>query len=207
MGLAKLVIAMLVLLFLVTGSVLLPVVAIVPTLLSLTATFGALVWVFQDGHMAGLLGGFTPTGNIAATIPVMLFGLAFGLAMDYQVFLLSRMREEYELTGSPTEAVARALERTGRIVTAAALAISIVFRGFVVSDVSLVKAYGIGLPLAVLMDATLVRGALLPAAMRLGGRATWWAPARLQRVHARFGLREEGPAPKKGEDRELTPTS
>lgn len=206
-ALGSLLIAMLVLLFLVTGSVLLPVVAVVLTMLSLTATFGALVWVFQDGHLAWLLGGFTPTGSIAATIPVMLFGLAFGLAMDYQVFLLSRMREEYDLTGSPTEAVARALERTGRIVTAAALAISIVFLGFVVSDISLVKAYGIGLPLAVLMDATLVRGALLPAAMRLGGKATWWAPAWLRRVHARFGLREEGPAPKKGEDRELTPTS
>lgn len=195
-ALGTLLIAMLVLLFLVTGSVLLPFLAVALSLLSLTATFGALVWVFQDGHLAWLFGGFTPTGNIAATIPVMLFGLAFGLAMDYQVFLLSRMREEYELTGSPTEAVTRALERTGRIVTAAAVAISIVFLGFIVSDISLVKAYGLGLPLAVMMDATLIRGVLLPAMMRLGGKATWWAPPGLRRFHSRFGLREEvGPRP------------
>ncbi|MFF2412446.1 MMPL family transporter [Streptomyces sp. NPDC058092] len=204
-ALGSLLIVMLVLLFLVTGSVLLPVMAIVLSLLSLTATFGALVWVFQDGHLAGLFGGFTPTGNIAATVPVMLFGLAFGLAMDYQVFLLSRMREEYEITGSPTKAVTHALERTGRIVTAAAVAIAIVFLAFTVSDISLVKAYGVGLPLAVLMDATLIRGVLLPAVMRLGGNATWWAPEPLQRLHARFGLREEARQQAPHRDLERTP--
>ncbi|MFG2503192.1 MMPL family transporter [Streptomyces sp. NPDC048441] len=204
-ALGSLLIVMLALLFLVTGSVLLPVMAIVLSLLSLTATFGALVWIFQDGHLAGLFGGFTPTGNIAATVPVMLFGLAFGLAMDYQVFLLSRMREEYELTGSPTKAVTHALERTGRIVTAAAVAIAIVFLAFTVSDISLVKAYGVGLPLAVLMDATLIRGVLLPAMMRLGGKATWWAPEGLQRVHARFGLREEARPKTPQRDLEQTP--
>ncbi|MES4903356.1 MULTISPECIES: MMPL family transporter [unclassified Streptomyces] len=204
-ALGTLLLAMLVLLFLVTGSVLLPFLAVVLSLLSLTATFGALVWVFQDGHLAGLFGGFTVTGNIAATIPVILFGLAFGLAMDYQVFLLSRMREEYELTGSPTKAVTHALEHTGRIVTAAAVAISIVFLAFTASDISLVKAYGVGLPLAVLMDATLIRGVLLPAAMRLGGRATWWAPPRLRRLHSRLGLREEAGPRKERKERELTP--
>lgn len=135
----------------------------------------------------------------------MLFGPAFGLAMDYQVFLLSRMREEYELTGSPTAAVARGLERTGRIVTAAAVAISVVFLAFTVSGISLVKAYGIGLPLAGLMDATLIRGAVLPAAMRLGGHATWWAPAPLRRLHSWYGLREEpAAAPRRDGDRALT---
>ncbi|ASQ93716.1 MMPL family transporter [Streptomyces sp. 11-1-2] len=205
-ALGTVLLTMLVLLFLVTGSVMLPFLALVLSALSLTATFGALVWVFQDGHLAGLFGDFTPTGNIAGTIPVMLFGLAFGLAMDYQVFLLSRMREEYELTGSPTAAVARGLERTGRIVTAAAVAISVVFLAFTVSGISLVKAYGIGLPLAVLMDATLIRGAVLPAAMRLGGRATWWAPAPLRRLHSRYGLREEpvAAAPRRDGDRALT---
>ncbi|MFS7878328.1 MMPL family transporter [Streptomyces asiaticus] len=205
-ALGTVLLTMLVLLFLVTGSVMLPFLALVLSALSLTATFGALVWVFQDGHLAGLFGDFTPTGNIAATIPVMLFGLAFGLAMDYQVFLLSRMREEYELTGSPTAAVAQGLERTGRIVTAAAVAISVVFLAFTVSGISLVKAYGVGLPLAVLMDATLIRGAVLPAAMRLGGRATWWAPAPLRRLHSRYGLREEPatPTPRHTGDRALT---
>ncbi|GAA1281281.1 MMPL family transporter [Streptomyces javensis] len=205
-ALGTVLLTMLVLLFLVTGSVMLPFLALVLSALSLTATFGALVWVFQDGHLAGLFGDFTPTGNIAATIPVMLFGLAFGLAMDYQVFLLSRMREEYELTGSPTAAVAQGLERTGRIVTAAAVAISVVFLAFTVSGISLVKAYGVGLPLAVLMDATLIRGAVLPAAMRLGGRATWWAPAPLRRLHSRYGLREEpaAPTPRRDGDRALT---
>ncbi|HEX2315578.1 MAG TPA: MMPL family transporter [Thermomonospora sp.] len=194
-ALAAVAAAMVVLLFLLTGSVLLPFLALVLSTLSLTATFGALVWIFQDGHLAGLLGDFTVTGTITSTVPVMLFAVSFGLAMDYQVFLLSRIREEYEATGSGTAAVALGLERIGRIVTAAAVLISIVFLAFLASGITFMKAFGVGLPLAVLMDATLVRGALLPAAMRLGGRATWWAPAPLRRLHARFGLREGGEAP------------
>jgi RND superfamily putative drug exporter len=183
-------IAMVILLFLLSGSVLLPFLALVLSALSLTATFGALVWVFQDGHLAWVLGGFTVTGSIASTIPAMLFALSFGLAMDYQVFMLSRIREEYDRTGSGTVAVAVGLERIGRMVTAAAVLISIVFLAFTVSGITYIKAYGIGLPLAVLMDATLIRGALLPALMRLGGRATWWAPTPLQSIHRRFGLKE-----------------
>ncbi|HEY9369131.1 MMPL family transporter [Streptomyces sp.] len=186
-------VAMVVLLFLLTGSVLLPLLALVLSGLSLTATFGALVWIFQDGHLASLLGDFTVTGSIGSIVPVMLFALAFGLAMDYQVFMLSRIREEYERTGSETAAVAMGLERIGRMVTAAAVLISIVFLAFLVSDITFVKAYGVGLPLAVLMDATVVRGALLPAAMRLGGKAMWWAPGPLRRLHARFGISESGP--------------
>ncbi|QNP74062.1 MMPL family transporter [Streptomyces roseirectus] len=186
--------AMVVLLFLLTGSVLLPVLALMLSGLSLTATFGALVWIFQEGHLASLLGGFTVTGTIASIVPVMLFALSFGLAMDYQVFMLARIREEYERTGSPTAAVAMGLERVGRMVTAAAVLISVVFLAFLVSGITFVKAYGVGLPLAVLMDATLIRGALLPAAMRLGGRATWWAPAPLRRLHRRYAIRE-GEAP------------
>lgn len=194
-ALVSVVLAMLVLLFLVTGSVLVPFIAVLLSALSLTATFGALVWIFQDGHLSGLLGGFTVTGDIAATVPVMLFALSFGLAMDYQIFLLARIREEYEITGDGNAAVARGLERIGRIVTAAAVLISVVFLAFAVSDITLSKAYGIGLPLAVLMDATLIRGLLLPALMRLGGRATWWAPAPLRRLHARFGLKESDGGP------------
>ncbi|WP_078900543.1 MMPL family transporter [Streptomyces sp. SBT349] len=181
--------AMLVLLFLLTGSVLLPFVAMLLSALGLTATFGALVWGFQDGHLAGLLG-FTATGEVVGTVPVLLFAVAFGLGMDYQVFMLARIREEYERTGSPTDAVAIGLERIGRIVTAAAVVLSIVFLAFLTSDISFMQALGVGAPLAVLMDATLIRGALLPAAMRLGGRAMWWLPPGLRRAHARFGLRE-----------------
>lgn len=185
--------AMVVLLFLLTGSVLLPFLALVLSTLSLTATFGAMVWIFQDGNLSGLFD-FTVTGTTISTVPVMLFALAFGLAMDYQVFMLSRIREEYDRGASPVAAVALGLEKVGRIVTAAAVLISIVFLAFLVSDITLMKAFGVGLPLAVLIDATLIRGALLPATMRLLGGATWWAPAWLRRVHARFGLRESADA-------------
>ncbi|MEV6100897.1 MMPL family transporter [Nocardia sp. NPDC051981] len=188
------VIAMALLLFLLTGSVLVPVLALILSALSLTATFGALVWIFQEGRLSGLLG-FTPTGDLSAVVPVMLFAVAFGLAMDYQVFLLARIREEYENTGDATASVAIGLERIGRIVTAAAVLISIVFLGFLASDITFMKAFGIGLPLAVLADATVVRGFLLPAALRLGGRWTWWAPRPLRRLHTRFGLRESSTAP------------
>lgn len=188
-SLATLGVVMVGLLFLLTGSLMLPLLALVLSLLSLTATFGALVWIFQDGNLSGVLG-YTVTGGIAPTVPVMLFAIAFGLAMDYQVFMLSRIREEYDRTGDRTTAVAVGLERVGRIVTAAAVLISTVFLAFLISDIGLMKAFGVGLPLAVLLDATLIRGAMLPAAMQLLGAATWWAPPPLQRFHARSGLRE-----------------
>ncbi|NED98636.1 MMPL family transporter [Phytoactinopolyspora halotolerans] len=194
-SMAALAICMVVLLFLLTGSVVLPFLALLLSGLSLTATFGALVWIFQEGNLTGLLGGFTVTGSLAGTVPVMLFAVAFGLAMDYQVFMLSRIREEYERTGDGTAAVAEGLERIGRIVTAAAVLISIVFLAFLFSEITLMKAFGIGLPLAVLLDATLIRGAMLPAMMKICGRSTWWAPAPLRRLHARFGLRETDDAP------------
>ncbi|MEV0060709.1 MMPL family transporter [Nocardia sp. NPDC050718] len=185
------VIVMLIVLFALTGSVVLPVLAVVLSALSLTATFGALVWIFQDGHLSGLLG-FTVTGDLAATVPVMLFAAAFGLAMDYQVFLLSRIREEYDRTGKNDTAVALGLERVGRIVSAAAVLISVVFLGFLASDITFMKAFGIGLPLAVIVDATLVRGFLLPAAMKVLGDANWYAPEFLRRLHDRWGLDEGG---------------
>lgn len=186
-------ISVIVLLFLLTGSVVLPFLAAVLSTLSLSATFGALVWIFQDGNLSDLLGGFAVTGALVSTVPIMLFAVAFGLAMDYQVFLLARIKEEYERTGDRVGSVALGLEKVGRIVTAAAVLISLVFLGFLPSGITFMKAFGIGLPLAVLVDATLVRGALLPATMRLLGRATWWAPAPLRRLHARFGLHEGEP--------------
>ena len=178
-----------VLLFLMTGSLLVPVKALVLNLLSLSATFGALVWVFQEGHLAGILG-FTPTGTIAVYTPILLFCIAFGLSMDYEVFLLSRIKEEYDFGHSNEESVAVGLEKTGRIVTAAALLLSLVFVAFATAEVAVVKVFGVGLTLAVLVDAFLVRTALVPAFMKLAGRANWWSPRALRRFHLRFGIWE-----------------
>jgi RND superfamily putative drug exporter len=181
------------LLFLMFGSLLVPVKAIVLNLLSLTATFGAMVWVFQEGHLADLLG-FTPTGTIEVTMPVLMFAVAFGLSMDYEVFLLSRIKEEYDLTGDNDHSVAVGLERTGRIVTAAALLLAVVLVAFGMSGVSTLKLFGFGMALAVLVDATLVRATLVPAFMKLAGRANWWAPRPLARIHERYGISEHPPA-------------
>ncbi|WP_406340720.1 MMPL family transporter [Streptomyces sp. NBC_00648] len=182
-----------ILLFLLTGSVVMPVKAIVLNLLSLTATFGAVVWVFQEGHLRWLTGDFTVTGGIVATTPIMVFCLAFGLSMDYEVFLLSRIKEEYDATGDTARSVVRGLERTGGIVTAAAALIALVFLSFLTSGITHMKLLGLGLALAVVVDATLVRGVLLPAFMRLAGRFNWWAPGPLARLHRRIGLKEGGP--------------
>ncbi|MFE4610991.1 MMPL family transporter [Streptomyces niveus] len=179
-----------VLLFLFTGSLVLPLKALVLNCLSLSATFGVLVWGFQDGHLEGIVGDFVVTDTITWTVPVLLFCIAFGMSMDYEVFLLSRIKEEWDRSGDNQLAVARGLERTGAMVTAAAGLIAIVWLGFVLSGISYLKAIGLGLAVAVLMDATLVRGALVPAFMRLAGRANWWAPAPLARFHKKFGLRE-----------------
>jgi RND superfamily putative drug exporter len=178
-----------VVLFLVFGSVFLPLKAVLLNMLSLSATFGAMVWVFQDGNLSGALN-FTPTGTVDTTVPVLMFCVAFGLSMDYEVFLLSRIQEEYEKSHNNVEAVAWGLERTGRVVTAAASLLAIVFIAFGTSQVTLMKLLGLGLALAVVMDATLVRATLVPALMRLAGAANWWAPGPLRRFHERFGIRE-----------------
>ena len=196
MPLAGLIIGLttIVLLFLMFGGLLVPLKAIVLNLLSLTATFGALVWIFQQGHLADTLD-FTVTGTIDATQPILMFCIAFGLSMDYEVFLLSRIKEEYDITGDNTSSVAWGLEHTGRIVTAAAATLSVVFIAFATSEVTFIKLVGVGMTLAVVMDATLIRAALVPAFMRLAGRANWWAPAWLRKVHDRFGISESGAAP------------
>jgi RND superfamily putative drug exporter len=180
-------------LFLFTGSVLIPVKALVLNLLSLSATFGAMVWVFQQGHLSGLLG-FTATGTIDGSTPILMFCVAFGLSMDYEIFLLSRIKEDHDVTGDNVGSVARGLERTGRIVTAAAALLAVVFVAFSTSKVSFIKLFGIGLALAVVMDATLIRGVLVPAFMRLAGNANWWAPKPLKRLYERIGLHEAEPA-------------
>ncbi|HEX2178503.1 MAG TPA: MMPL family transporter, partial [Actinomycetota bacterium] len=180
-----------ILLFLMTGSVLVPIKAMILNLLSLAATFGAMVWVFQQGHLSDFLG-FTPTGTLDTTSPILMFCVAFGLSMDYEVFLLSRIKEEHDAGADNVTAVARGLERTGRIVTAAAGLLAVVFLSFLSSEVAFIKLIGVGMMLAVLMDATLIRATLVPAFMRLAGRANWWAPRPLRRLHDRFGLSESG---------------
>jgi RND superfamily putative drug exporter len=188
-----------VLLFIMFGSVVIPLKALVLNLLSLTATFGAMVWIFQQGHLSGVLH-FTATGNLDATTPILMFCIAFGLSMDYEVFLLSRIKEEHDAGNDNVSAVAVGLERTGRLVTAAAVLISVVFLAFATSRVSFIKLFGLGLALAVLMDAFIIRGTLVPAFMRLAGDANWWAPRWLRRIHDRIGfhegvdLEEPGPA-------------
>jgi RND superfamily putative drug exporter len=180
-----------VLLFLMFGGVLVPVKAIFLNLLSLTATFGALVWIFQEGNLSGTLD-FIKTGTIDVTSPILMFCIAFGLSMDYEVFMLSRIKEEYDHSHDNTASVAIGLERTGRIVTAAALILSVVFIAFATSSVTFIKLFGIGLTLAVIVDATLIRATLVPAFMRLAGRANWWAPAWMRRIYERFGISDEG---------------
>ncbi len=176
-------------LFLMTGSVLVPIKALVLNLLSLSATFGAMVFIFQEGHFAGLLN-FTATGTLDSAMPVLMFCIAFGLSMDYEVFLLSRIKEEHDATGDNVGSVAVGLERTGRIVTAAAAILAVVFIAFATSEITFIKLFGVGMALAVIMDATLIRGALVPAFMRLAGNANWWAPRPLRRLYGRFGLSE-----------------
>ena len=178
-----------VLLFLMTGSIAVPLKAIVMNVLSLGATFGALVWGFQDGHLSGLLG-FDPVGSLDLFMPVLIFIFAFGLSMDYEVFLLGRIKEIYDRTGDNDRAVAEGLQRTGGIVTSAALLIVIVFAGFAMGEVLGIKMLGFGLALAVAVDAVVVRTLLVPATMKLLGHRNWWAPAPLRRLHQRFGLHE-----------------
>lgn len=181
-----------VLLFLMTGSLVVPIKALLLNILTLTATFGATVWIFQEGHLSHLLN-FTPTGSIDVFTPILMFCIAFGLSMDYEVFLLSRIKEEYDLERDNQRAVSIGLQKTGRIVTAAALLLTIVFIGIATSQVALVKAFGVGLGIAVLVDAFLVRATLVPAFMRLAGRLNWWSPRLLRQWHLRFGIWENEP--------------
>ncbi|WP_406411631.1 MMPL family transporter [Streptomyces halstedii] len=188
------VVVTLLLVFLLTGSVLIPLQAVVLNALSLTAMFGAVVWVFQDGHLSGLLA-FTSTGDIETTLPVLMFCVAFGLSMDYGVFLLSRIKEEYDRTGEHEHAVTFGLRHTGGLITAAAVILAVVMVAIGTSRVTNTKMLGLGIALAVLMDAMVVRSLLVPAVMKVMGRATWWAPAPLRAFHRRFGLSEGESAP------------
>jgi RND superfamily putative drug exporter len=212
LALGLIALATFVVLFLFTGSLVVPLKALVLNTLSLTATFGAMVWIFQDGHLSGLLG-FTSTGYLVANMVILMFCLAFGMSMDYEVFLLSRIREEWVHSGRThadnTRAVQLGLARTGRIVTAAAALMAIVFASMAGSKIAFMQLFGLGLTIAVLADATLVRGILVPAFMRMMGRWNWWAPAPLARLHARIGLHDgdeaSGYVAGRESEKELTP--
>jgi RND superfamily putative drug exporter len=181
--------ATLVLLFLMTGSIVVPIKAVLMNILSLGASFGAMVWIFQDGNLSGLLA-FDSVGALDLWMPVLILIFAFGLSMDYEVFLLSRIKEVHDETGDNDLAVAVGLQRSGRIITSAAALIVVVFAGFAAGEVLAIKQLGVGLAIAVIVDATLVRTLLVPATMKLLGERNWWAPAPLRRFHDRYGLHE-----------------
>lgn len=193
---AYIMLATIVVLFLLLGSVVLPIKAVVMNLLSISASFGALVWVFQEGNLSQQLG-FTASGSIDPTLPVIMFCTVFGLSMDYEVLLLSRIQEEYRRVGDNTIAVAEGLQRSGRLITGAAAIMVGVFAAFGLAEILIIKAIGLGMALAVAIDATIVRTLVVPATMRLLGRVNWWAPRPLARLYRRLGLGE-------GSDRAVT---
>ncbi len=182
-------IAVFLLLFLMTGSLVMPLKAVVLNILSLSATFGGLVWIFQDGHLHTLLN-FQSNGAIDATQPILIFAIAFGLSMDYEVFLLSRIKERFDELGDNRAAVSSGLQRTGWLITSAALLLAVVVGAFSTSKIIFIQEIGVGLAIAVIIDATLVRMLLVPATMRLLGKWNWWAPAPLQTLWRRIGLSE-----------------
>jgi RND superfamily putative drug exporter len=172
----------------ITGSVVIPLKALVLNMLSLSAAFGAMVWIFQEGHLDAL--GTTATGVLVANIPVLLFCIAFGLSMDYEVFLVSRIREFWLRSSNSDESVALGIARTGRVVTAAAVVMCISFAALIAAQVSFMRMFGLGLTLAILVDATLVRMVLLPAFMHAMGQWNWWAPRWMSHIHDRFGIED-----------------
>jgi RND superfamily putative drug exporter len=203
-ALAIIVVTTLVVLFLMTGSVVLPIKSLLMNALNLSAVFGLLVLIFQDGRLEGLLSYSSP-GAIEQTMPILLFAVAFGLSTDYAVFLLSRIKEARDAGASDSECVAIGLERTGRIVTAAALLFAVAMFAFATSKIIFIKENGVGTALAVLIDASIVRALLVPALMELLGRWNWWAPAPLRRLHDRIGISEEPAAPVDAEPAFTTP--
>jgi RND superfamily putative drug exporter len=173
-------------------------------LFSITASFGVITWIFSDGHLSDLLG-FTPQGYLDATNPILMLAILFGLSMDYEVFLLSRVREEWDRTHDNDLAVAAGVQKTGRIITSAAILLAVVIGAFSMSGIVFMKMLGIGMLVALLIDATVVRALLVPATMKLLGRWNWWAPGPMRRWWERYGFREHGAAPE--QDRTLDASS
>jgi RND superfamily putative drug exporter len=180
---------MLVLLFVAFGSLVLPIKAIVMNLLSISAAFGVVTWIFSEGHLSGLLG-FTPQGFLDATNPILMLAILFGLSMDYEVFLLSRIREQWDRTGDNDLAIVTGVQKTGRIITSAAVLLAVVIGAFALSGIVFMKMLGIGMLVALLIDATVVRAMLVPATMKLLGRWNWWAPGPMLRWWEKHGFRE-----------------
>ena len=196
---------MLVLLFVAFGSVVLPVKAVVMNLFSITASFGVVTWIFSDGNLADTLG-FAPQGFLDATNPILMLAILFGLSMDYEVFLLSRVREEWDRSHDNDRAVAAGVQKTGRIITSAALLLGVVIGAFGTSGIVFMKMLGVGMLVALLIDATVVRALLVPATMKLLGDWNWYAPGPLARWWERHGFREEGPAaPHASQDEDRVP--
>src|SRR3954449_6691963 len=205
-ALALIVLTTFILLFLMTGSVLVPLKALVMNALSLGATFGALVWIFQDGHLSGLLG-FQSFGAVELWVPILIFVFGFGLSMDYEVFLLSRIKEAHDRSGDSNAAVVTGLQKSGGIITSAAVLVLIVFLGFAAGQNLGIKEMGLALAIAVAVDATIVRCLLVPATMTLLGNANLWAPPALRRLHQRFGLSESPSSTPAAEPTSSEPTS
>ncbi len=195
---------MLVLLFVAFGSVVLPVKAVVMNLFSITASFGVVTWIFSDGNLADTLG-FAPQGFLDATNPILMLAILFGLSMDYEVFLLSRVREEWDRSHDNDRAVAAGVQKTGRIITSAALLLGVVIGAFGTSGIVFMKMLGVGMLVALLIDATVVRALLVPATMKLLGRWNWYAPGPLARWWERHGFREEGSPEPVGDERRDVP--
>jgi uncharacterized membrane protein YdfJ with MMPL/SSD domain len=194
LALAIVITTTLVILFLMTGSVILPIKSLIMNVLNLSAVFGILVLIFQDGNLEGVLD-YTSQGALEQTMPILLFAVAFGLSTDYAVFLLSRIKEARDGGASDSESVAIGLERTGRIVTAAALLFAVAIGAFATSQIVFIKQNGVGTALAVLIDASIIRALLVPSLMELLGKWNWWAPRPLRRLHDRFGLSETAASP------------
>jgi RND superfamily putative drug exporter len=173
--------SVLILIFIFTGSIILPIKAVILNILSLAATMGVLTWVFVDGNLQWLVGSFTQTGTLDTSIVILIAVVVFGLSMDYELFLLSRIREEHLAGKSNIDSVALGLQRSGRIITAAAAILAFVFAAFITSGVTSIKTMGFGVAFAIILDATIVRGLLVPALMRLMGERNWWAPKWMQR--------------------------
>jgi uncharacterized membrane protein YdfJ with MMPL/SSD domain len=198
---------MLVLLFVAFGSIVLPLKAIAMNAVSIAASFGVVTWIFQEGHLSGPLG-FTSPGYLDVTQPILMLAILFGLSMDYEVFLLSRVREEWDRSQDNVRAVATGIQRSGRIITSAALLLAVVIGGFATSGIVFIKMIGVGMLVAVLLDATVVRALLVPATMRLLGPLNWYAPAPMRRWWERHGHREGAqPVPAATEAPQLVPAS
>ncbi|MCC3766205.1 MMPL family transporter [Streptomyces sp. UNOC14_S4] len=167
-----------------------PLKALLLTALSMTAVLGAMVFIFQDGHLQGLVGAFTPVGTTDLMMPILVIAIAFGLSMDYEVFLLSAFREEYAASADNSAAIEAAVRRTAPLITSAAALIVVVFLGQASSPIVPLKTVGVGMVVTILLDVTVIRILLAPALMHLAGRANWWAPAPLARLHTRYGFTE-----------------